>query len=224
MRQLILLGANNPEVARQARAVMAAGEIRIVGFLDNDASKHGVCFHGFGVLGGFEVLPDWIARDVGFVNVITRDTRTRHQTTRVLLSAGAKLGQFIHPAVNLVDVEFGLGSYLQEYAILQADVRLGHNCSVSAGCIINHECRLGNSVFLAPGSNLCGKVEVGDGVFVGASSVVLPRLKVGAWATIGAGAVVTRDVPDGAVVVGNPARIVRYCNVEEEPLDVCTRL
>jgi sugar O-acyltransferase (sialic acid O-acetyltransferase NeuD family) len=220
MTKLILLGANNPEVARQARAVMAAGDIEVVGFIDNDAAKHGADFCGFPVLGGFERLPELIKRDVKFVNVITRDTPTRHATTRQMLSSGAQLGQFIHPGLNLAQVEYGLGSYLQEYAILQADVRIGRNCSVSAGCIVNHECHLGDSVFMAPGSNLCGKIEVGDGVFVGAIAVVLPRLKIGAWATIGAGAVVTRDVPAGAVVVGNPARIVRYCSVMEEPLDV----
>jgi sugar O-acyltransferase (sialic acid O-acetyltransferase NeuD family) len=219
MTRLILLGANNPEVARQARAVMASGEIHILGFLDNDPTKHGSRFHGFPVFGGFERLSDW-ANDAQFVNVITRDTRTRHETTRCMLSAGAKLGQFIHPAVNLVEVQLGHGSYLQEYAILQADVRLGHNCSVSAGAIINHECHLGDSVFLAPGANLCGKIEVGDGVFVGASAVVLPRLKIGAWATIGAGAVVTQNVPPGAVVVGNPARVIRCVPIAEDPLNV----
>jgi len=220
MTRLILLGANNPEVARQARAVMTSGEIQVAGFLDNDTSKHGAEFHGFPVFGGFERLSEWIAMDVRFVNVITRDTRTRHETTRSMLTAGAKLGQFIHPALNLAEVQLGCGSYLQEFAILQADVRLGRNCSVSAGAIINHECCLGDSVFLAPGANLCGKIEVGDGVFVGASAVVLPRLKIGAWATIGAGAVVIRDVPAGAVVAGNPARIIRYVPFSEGSLDV----
>ena len=220
MRKLILLGANNPEAARQARALMKCGAVHIEGFLDNDAAKHGTDFCGFPVFGGFEVLPEWIRRGVEFVNLITRDTRTRHQTTRVMIRAGAKLGQFIHPSVDLTDVQLGLGSYIQQDAILQAAVRLGHNCSVSAGAIINHECSDGDSVFLAPGANLCGKITVGDGVFVGASSVVLPRLTIGAWSTIGAGAVVSQDVSPGAVMVGNPARPARYCQIEEESLDV----
>jgi acetyltransferase-like isoleucine patch superfamily enzyme len=51
---------------------------------------------------------------------------------------------------------------------------------------------------------------VGDGVFIGANATILPRLQIGSWSTIGAGAVVTKHVPDGAVVAGNPARIIRY--------------
>jgi sugar O-acyltransferase (sialic acid O-acetyltransferase NeuD family) len=217
MKPLLLLGANNPELVRQALAVVAAGQ-PVAGLLDNDPNKHSMEFHGLPVFGGFERVAEWVGLYC-FVNLITRDCRTRHQTTRALLAAGAELGQFIHPQVELQMVELGLGCYLQQYAVLQAGVSLGRNCSVSAGSIINHECRLGDSVFIAPGANVCGKVEIGDGVFVGASSVILPRLNVGAWATIGAGAVVTRDVPPGAVVVGNPARIIGHEPIEKESLD-----
>jgi maltose O-acetyltransferase len=45
---------------------------------------------------------------------------------------------------------------------------------------------------------------------VGIGAVVLPRIKIGSNAIIGAGAVVTKDVPDNAVAVGNPARVVRW--------------
>jgi maltose O-acetyltransferase len=51
-------------------------------------------------------------------------------------------------------------------------------------------------------------VIVGDNVFVGAGAVILPRLKIGEGSTIGAGCVVTRDVPAGATVVGNPAKLI----------------
>jgi acetyltransferase-like isoleucine patch superfamily enzyme len=52
-------------------------------------------------------------------------------------------------------------------------------------------------------------VVVADGAYLGACSVVLPGVRVGERAYVGEGAVVTTDVPDGAVVFGNPARVVR---------------
>jgi UDP-2-acetamido-3-amino-2,3-dideoxy-glucuronate N-acetyltransferase len=47
---------------------------------------------------------------------------------------------------------------------------------------------------------------VGYGASIGAGAIILPGLRIGAWALVGAGSVVTRDVPDHAIVVGNPAR------------------
>ena len=52
-------------------------------------------------------------------------------------------------------------------------------------------------------------ITIGDNSWLGGGSIVLPGVTVGTDAVVGAGAVVTRDVPDGAVVVGNPARPIR---------------
>jgi acetyltransferase-like isoleucine patch superfamily enzyme len=64
-------------------------------------------------------------------------------------------------------------------------------------------------VHLAPGATLCGLVSVGDGAMIATGATVLPRIKIGQGATVGGGAVVVKDVPDYAVVVGNPARVIR---------------
>jgi maltose O-acetyltransferase len=53
-------------------------------------------------------------------------------------------------------------------------------------------------------------VTIGDDVWIGARAIILPGVKVGSASIIGAGAVVSKDVPAGGIVVGNPARIVRY--------------
>ncbi len=74
---------------------------------------------------------------------------------------------------------------------------------------VDHECQVGSGVHLAPAATLCGLVSVGDAAMVGTNATVLPRVKIGQCATVGAGAVVTKDVPDHAVVVGNPARVIR---------------
>ena len=50
-------------------------------------------------------------------------------------------------------------------------------------------------------------IEAGEDAMIGAGATVLPRVRIGRGAIVGAGAVVTRDVPEGAVVVGSPARV-----------------
>lgn len=58
------------------------------------------------------------------------------------------------------------------------------------------------------------QVTVDDDSDLGVGSIVLPGVKIGKGVVVGAGAVVTKDVPDYAVVVGSPARIIRYRNQE----------
>jgi len=103
----------------------------------------------------------------------------------------------------------GVGNMLLHRVTVQAQTRIGNHVIVNTGSQIDHDCVIGDFVHLAPGVVLCGTVQVGEGAFVGASATVIPGKKIGAWAVVGAGAVVVKDVPDHAVVVGNPARIIR---------------
>lgn len=206
---IYLLGAANPEAVRMIGSVSRANANVEFAFLDNNPARHGTLFFGVPVIGGSQRVPELKGPDARFVNLITGSTALRYETTCELVELGATLTNFIHPGIDLSMTRMGVGCYLQEGVIMQADVELGDNTSISSACVIGHEGRIGHSVFLAPGVNIAGCVEIGDGTFIGINATVLPRLRIGRWATIGAGAVVTRDVPDYAVVVGNPARIIR---------------
>ncbi len=66
------------------------------------------------------------------------------------------------------------------------------------------------------GVKSCEPVIIGDDVWIGTRVIILPGKKIGTGAILGAGAVITKDVPDYAIVGGNPAKIIKYRNTQEK--------
>jgi len=108
--------------------------------------------------------------------------------------------------------EVDIGTVVMQGVAIQHSAKIGKHCIVNTSASIDHDCKIGDFVHIAPHATLCGNVEVGEGTLIGAGAVVVPNIKIGKWAVIGAGSVVIRDVPDYAVVVGNPAKIIKYNN------------
>jgi acetyltransferase-like isoleucine patch superfamily enzyme len=80
---------------------------------------------------------------------------------------------------------------------------------INRSASVGHHCFLDDYASLGPGVTLTGNVWVGNGSCVGAGSVVLPDVRIGDGAIVSAGSVVRRHVRPGAVVAGNPARVIR---------------
>lgn len=112
----------------------------------------------------------------------------------------------------------GEGSCVMALAALQSRARIGRCSIVDTGAIVEHDSRIGDFVNVSPGAVLCGGVTIGDGAIIGAGAVVIEKITVGANALLGAGAIVLRDVPNNAVVTGNPARIIRERSFDERYL------
>jgi len=116
-----------------------------------------------------------------------------------------------HPSVihSLTSNQIGIGTVMMAGVVINPEVWIGRHCILNTGVCVDHECRIEDYVHLSPNATLCGNVQVGEGSHIGAGAVVIQGIRIGKWATVGAGAVVIKDVPDFAVVVGNPARILR---------------
>lgn len=133
--------------------------------------------------------------------------------TRALLSQKIKsvFETVVHPSATVSKSStIGAGTVVYAGVIIQPNTVIGKHVIVNTSASIDHDNCIGDFVHIAPKVALTGHVEVGEGSFVGAGSVVIPKIKIGKWCTIGAGTVVIKDVPDYAVVVGNPGKIIKY--------------
>jgi len=132
-------------------------------------------------------------------------------------------GTIIHDQVNLYKCKIGRNCKIGAFVYIEEGVIIGNNCKIKpfvfipTGVVIEDDVFIGPNVTFtndkyprAKGSWRLLPTRVKRGASIGAGSVILPGLTIGENSIIGAGAVVTSDVPDNAIVFGNPARVVKH--------------
>jgi acetyltransferase EpsM len=123
----------------------------------------------------------------------------------------------IHPnSIIASNVSLGRGSVIMAGAILNSEVIIGEHCIINSGAVVEHDCVLLDFVHISPNVSLAGNVTIGEGTHVGIGAVIIQGVKIGNWVTIGAGAIIINDVPDYAVIVGNPGKIINYNSAIDE--------
>lgn len=103
-------------------------------------------------------------------------------------------------------VSIGEGAVFCDHTMVTCDARIGRHFQCNIYSYVAHDCVIGDFVTFAPRVSCNGNVRIGDGSYIGTGAVIRPGVTIGREVTVGMGAVVTKDVPDGAVYVGNPAK------------------
>lgn len=156
----------------------------------------------------------------------------------VKLGANVRLAKFINLYGCTIGDETKIGAFVE----IQKNAVIGRRCKISSHTFICEGVSIEDNVFVGHGvtfvndsypratnregalqSEADWKVEptvIKKGASIGSGATLLSNITIGENAIVGAGSVVTRNVPQNAVVAGNPARIIRYIIEESEAHDV----
>jgi len=186
------------------------GSYAVVGLLDASVEFHGTTRWGYKVLGGRDQFAALQKRGIKCLIVALGDNRQRQMVFEDAVKAGLEPITVIHPSAQVGSgVKIGPGTLLVAGTVVNIDAVIGENVIINTGATVDHDCSIGSHAHLSPGVHLAGNVTVGDFTHIGIGAVVLPNCTIGRGCVVGAGAVVLENVPDGVVVAGNPARVIR---------------
>jgi sugar O-acyltransferase (sialic acid O-acetyltransferase NeuD family) len=146
-----------------------------------------------------------------YYNVAVGDGRTREAMSQ-------KVGTDAHPLAisspqsTLLEANtIGEGAVFCPNSMVTSNAKIGRFFQANIYSYVAHDCVIGDFVTFAPGVHCNGRVHIGNYAYIGTNAVIREGspgkpLRIGIGAIVGMGAVVTKDVPDGATVIGNPAR------------------
>ena len=208
---LIILGAGGH--ARVIIDALLPSGRAIVGIVDNNPALEGRLIMGVPIIGDDQVVLRQSPQQVELVNGLgaIRSMQPRQSLWDKFKNLGYHFANVTHPAATVaLDTQAAEGVQIMAGAVIQIGSHIGVNSIINTKASVDHDCRIGNHVHIAPGATLSGGVCIGDNVHIGTGAVIIQGIRIGHNSVIAAGAVVINNVPDDALVMGVPGKVVRY--------------
>jgi sugar O-acyltransferase (sialic acid O-acetyltransferase NeuD family) len=122
-----------------------------------------------------------------------------------------------HPLAILCDptviistnAKIGNGLVVAAYSSIASDAKIGKNVAINTQSVVGHDVEIGDHSVISSMVNMGGGTTVGESSYIGMGAQIKERVKIGSNSIIGMGSIVYKDIPDGVIALGNPARVVR---------------
>jgi sugar O-acyltransferase (sialic acid O-acetyltransferase NeuD family) len=177
---------------------------RIKGFLDDDLQATGQRAGTLAVVGTIDGYP---VQDEDLFVIAIGNPETRRSVAERLSGRGARFASIVHPRAYVAPTALiEAGCVVCPMAFVGPYARLGAHAVLNVYASAGHDSQVGDFTVLSPYATINGHAVLESGVFLGTHATVLVGKRVGRGAKISAGAVASRDIPAGALAVGNPAK------------------
>ena len=193
-------------------AYLQEAGVDIVGFLDDDPKFANQSVRGIPVLGPISKMETLRTTDgIEAVYCPLGNNKLRVKFLTRAKELGYKTPNYIHPSVIVSpNVSIGEGVYILLGTTIMPHTVIKDYVMISMGVHLAHHCVLEEGVFLSTGCNFGASIHANRYAYCGISSTIMTGMhELGEDCLIGAGAVVIHDVPDGAVMAGVPAKLLK---------------
>lgn len=208
-QKLLIIGAGSVGKFIAYNINHFTSSFEIIGFLDDDASKHNTIIAGFNVLGSVEKLQEFSGKGIAIVWGIAfpgvkKKLFDQYQNLSFEFPNFIAKGAWISETVS-----FGKGCIIYPGTTINYETNIDDFVVINMNCSLGHNCAIKSFSSLAPGVNLGGNTKVGKCVEIGIGASTIQSTIIGDNATIGGQAMVVSNVSESDVVVGIPAKSIK---------------